>query len=145
MGVRIDDTSSLTIGDWLAVTIGEVGEIPARLVRVTGNELGMVLHLPPSPIRDRLIVKIFTGGHDNTTQNDDAIAVSMQMVASIFRDQPAPAPARPETRTQAPPETPPTWLIAEITAREHDLAAWDMDTLAELWEARAGSREGRTA
>ena len=141
MAIQLDDTENLPNGDWIAVTIAGVGEIPARVVWVVGSKLGLVFHLPPSPTRDRMIVKIFTGGRDNTTHSDDALAITLQMVASIFRDQPAPAPTQPE----AEPEAPPARLTDEISAREHDLAAWDMDTLAELWEAQAGSRESRAA
>jgi cellulose synthase (UDP-forming) len=145
MAIRLDDTSLLTSGDWLAVTIGGVGEIPARLVRVTDDGLGLEFYLLPSPARDRLICKIFTSGNDSATQIDDALTVTLQMVASIFRDQPAPALAPPEAESGAEPEAPPAWLTAEIAARAHDLAAWDADTLAELWQARAGSGEDRAA
>jgi hypothetical protein len=110
-------------------------------MRLTSHDLGVEFYLPPSPARDRLIRKIFTSGNDNATQSDDALAVTLQMIASIFREQPTPALAPSE----AVPEKPPIRLAAEIAARAHDLAAWDADTLAELWQADAGSREGRAA
>jgi cellulose synthase (UDP-forming) len=141
MSVSTDDAAAMAPGDWLAVTIAAVGEIPARVVRAADRELGLVFHLPPSPARDRMIRKIFTGGHDNTTRNDDALALSLQMIGTIFRDQPAPAPARP----WAAPEPPPARLVAEIAARAHDLSAWDADTLAELWEVSSGSGGGDAA
>ncbi len=121
--------------------IAEAGEIPARVVRAADRDLGLVFHLPPSPTRARLIRKIFTGGHDNTTHNDDVLTISMQMIGSIFRDQPVPAPAAPEPA----PEAPPARLMAEIAARARDLSTWDDDTLAETWEAHPGSGDGKAA
>jgi hypothetical protein len=65
-------------------------------------------HLPSSPLRDRIIRKIFTGGHDNTTRNDDALTITLQMIASIFRDQSAPfttgarAPELPRRPVEVP-------------------------------------------
>ena len=145
MAVRLDtglDTgATLAPGDWLAVMIAEAGEIPARVVRAADRDLGLVFHLPPSPTRARLIRKIFTGGHDNTTHNDDVLTISMQMIGSIFRDQPVPAPVAPE----AAPEAPPPRLMAEIAARARDLSTWDDDTLAETWEAHSGSGDGKAA
>ncbi|MEE8456080.1 MAG: glycosyltransferase [Limibaculum sp.] len=145
LAVRLDtglDTgATLAPGDGLAVMIAEAGEIPARVVRAADRDLGLVFHLPPSPTRSRLIRKIFTGGHDNTTHNDDALTISMQMIGSIFRDQPAPAPVAPE----AAPEAPPPRLMAEIAARARDLSTWDDDTLAETWEAHPGSGGGKAA
>ncbi len=111
------------------------------MVRAVGRGLGLVFHLPASATRDRLIRKIFTGGNDNNTQNDDVLTISMQMIGSIFRDQPAPAPARPE----ASPEVPPARLLAEIAARASDLSTWDDDTLAETWEAHPESDDGKAA
>jgi len=141
MSVRSGEAAALIRGDWLAVTVAAVGEIPARVVWAAEHELGLVFHLPPSPTRDRMICKIFAGGHDNTTRNDDALTLSLQMVGTIFRNQPAPAPARPAVA----PEVPPTRLIAAIAARAHDLSAWDADTLAELWNVGSGSGDDRAA
>ena len=137
----LDTGATLAPGDWLAVMIAEAGEIPARVVRAADRDLGLVFHLPPSPTRSRLIRKIFTGGHDNTTHNDDALTISMQMIGSIFRDQPVPAPVAPE----AAPDAPPPRLMAEIAARARDLSTWDDDTLAETWEAHSGSGDGKAA
>ncbi len=69
------------------------------------------------------------------------MTISMQMIGSIFRHHQAPAPAAPE----AAPEAPPARLREEIAARARDLSSWDEDTLAELWEARSGSDDGRAA
>jgi cellulose synthase (UDP-forming) len=128
-------------GDWLAITVAAVGEIPAQAVRAADRELGLIFHLPPSPTRDRMICKIFTGGHDNTTRNDDALTISLQMIGTIFRDQPAPAPARPDVARDVPPAR----LIAEIADRAHDLSAWDADTLAELWKVNAQPGDDKAA
>ncbi|MFQ5566808.1 MAG: glycosyltransferase family 2 protein, partial [Paracoccaceae bacterium] len=141
VAVRLDDGATPAPGDWLAVSIAGAGEIPARIVRTAGSDLGMVFHLPPSPTRDRLIRKIFTGGYDNATRADDALTVTMHMVGSIFREQPGPTRVQPA----AAPETPPAGLLAEIAARARDLTAWNDDALAELWEARSGSSDGRAA
>ncbi|MHA1529499.1 MAG: PilZ domain-containing protein, partial [Alphaproteobacteria bacterium] len=139
--IRLDSETALAPGDWLAISIADAGEIPARIVRRMGNELGMIFHLPLSPTRDRLIRKIFTGGYDNATRADDQLEISMQMIGSIFRHQPAPAPAAPE----AAPETPPARLLAEIDARARDQAAWDDDALAEIRAAHPGSGGDRAA
>ncbi|MHA1108276.1 MAG: PilZ domain-containing protein, partial [Alphaproteobacteria bacterium] len=141
VAVRLDTESALAPGDWLAISIADAGEIPGRIVRRVGNELGMIFHLPLSPTRDRLIRKIFTGGYDNTTRADDQLAISMQMISSIFRHHQAPAPAAPD----AAPETPPARLIAEIAARASDLSNWDGDILAELWQAHSGPGGGKAA
>jgi cellulose synthase (UDP-forming) len=141
VAVRLDSEAALAPGDWLAVSIADAGEIPARVIRRVGSDLGMIFHLPPSPTRDRLIRKIFTGGYDNTTRGDDQMAISAQMIGSIFRDQPVPAPARPE----AAPETPPARLLTGIAARARDLSTWDEDALAELGEAHPGSGGGEAA
>jgi cellulose synthase (UDP-forming) len=145
MAIRLDSAAGLASGDWLAVTVAEVGEIAARVVRASGRDLGLVFHLPPSPARDRMICKIFTSGHDNTTQNDDALTITLEMIASIFRDQPAPLPAAAPTNHASETEAPPARLMAEIVARAHDLSAWDMDTLTELRQAHSHSGEGRAA
>ena len=141
LAVRLDSAAALAPGDWLAIVIAEAGEIPARVVRVAGRDLSLVFHLPPSATRDRLIRKIFTGGYDNTTRNNDQLAISVQMIGSIFRDQPAPA----RTASEAAPATPPAALIAEIAARARDLSIWDDDALAELWEAQPESGDGKAA
>jgi cellulose synthase (UDP-forming) len=141
VALRIDCAAGFAAGDWLAIAIAEAGEIPARVVRAGDRDLGLVFHLPPSATRDRLIRKIFTGGHDNTTRSDDQLAISMQMIGSIFRHHQVPTPAAPE----AAPEAPPARLLAEIAARARDLSTWDDDTLAELREARPGSDDGRAA
>lgn len=141
VAVRLDTGAAAPTGGWLAVSIADIGEIPARLVRNSGTEASLAFHLPPSPVRDRLIRKIFTGGHDNATRSDDALAVTMQMIASIFRDQPVAAPAG----IAATPEAPPARLLSEIAARAFDLSTWDADTIAEIRQAHSGIREGRAA
>jgi cellulose synthase (UDP-forming) len=141
MSASVDGTKPLRLGDWLSVTIGSVGEIPARVVRAANGELGLAFHLPLAPTRDRMIRKIFTGGHDNTTRNDDALAISLQMIGAIFRDQPAPAPIR----THPVPDAPPARLISEIAARADDVLAWDADTLAELWQTNSALGGGKAA
>jgi len=137
----VDSGAALAPGDWLAISIADAGEIPARIVRKMGNELGMIFHLPLSPTRDRLIRKIFTGGYDNTTRADDQLAISMQMIGSIFRHHQGPAPAPPD----AAPEAPPARLIDEIAARTSDLSAWDADAFAEIGEAHPESGGGKAA
>jgi cellulose synthase (UDP-forming) len=141
MRVRTGPARAIAQGDWLAVTIAGVGEIPARVMRSAGQDLGLLFHLPPSPERGRMIVKTFTSGYDNTTQSDDALTISMHMIASIFREQPIPVPAELE----AQPAVPPGRLTAEIAARARDIAAWDHDTLAELWEAHSASGGDKAA
>jgi len=141
MRVRTGTARAIAPGDWIAVTIAGVGEVPAQVMRAARREMGLLFHLPACPVRDRMLVKIFTSGYDNTTQNDDALTITLRMVASIFRDQPAPAIAGPEV----PAEAPPARLMAEIAERAHDIAAWDRDTLAELWEAQSASGGDKAA
>jgi hypothetical protein len=59
-------------GDWLAVTIAAVGEIPARVVRAADRELGLVFHLPPSPAR--LVAEIAARAHDLSAWDADTLA-----------------------------------------------------------------------
>lgn len=110
-------------GVWVAMAMQEAGEVPAQIVRRRDCQMAVRFHLPPSTARDRLIRKIFTVGRDNTTANDDALAITLRMLASIFR---APAtPATPERPT--PQSAPPAKLIAEIAARARDNAMWDTE------------------
>jgi len=120
---------------------GRIGEFPARVVRSDARRVALAFHLPPSAVRDRLIRRIFTSGVDNETHNNDAVAITLGMLASIFRDPPArPAPA-------AGPSAPPPGLLAEIEARAHDLVPWDADTADEARAAAppANAEPGRVA
>ena len=113
-----------TRGDWLGLTLPGVGEFPVRVVRAGGTDLAVAFHLPPSALRDRLIRKIFTGGADNETHNSDALAITLGMLASIFRDPPATKAAE-----ESEPAAPPPWLVASIAERAADLASWDADAI----------------
>jgi cellulose synthase (UDP-forming) len=134
MAARPSSGHSFTRDDWLAVTIAGVGEVPARVVRAGAAGLGLAFHLPASPERDRLIRKIFTGGHDNTTRNDDALGITVGMIESIFRSPPA---APPTVAAAAP--APPAWLLDRIAVRAQAQAEWDADRLAELRAAEGAS------
>ena len=132
LAVSLDGTNLPARGEWLSVTVADVGQIAARVVRAQPGNLGLCFDLPHSRIRDRMIRKIFTGGHDNATRNDEALEITLQMIASIFRDQGR--NASQAAAAPAEPPRPPDWLLAEIAAREASLAAFEADLRAESGE-----------
>lgn len=143
MAVRPLAGPAFARGDWLAVAIAGVGEVPARVVRAGPAGLGLAFDLPASPLRDRLIRKIFAGGHDNTTHNNDALGITLGMLASIFSN-PAAAPEPASGPAVAAAPAPPAWLLDRIAAWAKDQAEWDTDLQAELRAAEA-TRGGKAA
>ncbi|MDH3666900.1 MAG: glycosyltransferase [Paracoccaceae bacterium] len=115
-------------GDWLVVTVADVGRIAARVVHSAGGILRLQFSLPPSRTRDRVIRKVYTGGCDNTVQNDDALEITLKLLTSIFRDTTrGQAPPAPAGSVNAQEPVPPDWLSAEIAQHEADLAALDRE------------------
>ena len=129
LAVALDSADPPPRGEWLSVAVADVGQVAARVVRAQPKNVGLCFDLPPSRLRDRMIRKIFTGGHDNATRNDDALEITLQMIASIFRDQNR--TEAPTATTPAGPPRPPDWLLAEIAQREASLAAFEADLWAE--------------
>ncbi len=115
-------------GDWLVVTIADVGRIASRVVQSAGGILRLQFSLPPSRTRDRMIRKIYTGGCDNTVQNDDALEITLKLLISIFRDTTSgQAPPAQAGTFDAQDPAPADWLATEILRHEADLAALDRE------------------
>jgi len=122
-GIDVAEPHGLARGDWLALGVRGVGLVPSRVIRVREGNVGLRFHLPASPERDALIRKIFTGGYADPVQTEDAVEITLAMLASIFREQgsaAAPPPADAETE-------PPAWLADAIAAQAREFARWDRD------------------
>jgi cellulose synthase (UDP-forming) len=91
---------------WLAVEIAEVGRIAGRIRRVVpgpeGPRVGVQFDLPVSSRRDALIVKLFTGGIDNSTRPQDPWTITWRMILRVFRSD-AVRTAPPREQVAAPP------------------------------------------
>ncbi len=135
-----DGANAPVRGTWLALSLSGIGEFPARVVRAEGCTMAVEFRLPPSEARDRLIRRIFTSGADNETHNDDALTVTLGMIASIFRDPPAAAAPATDGSWAPPPD-----LLAEIAVRRADTEAWIEDASRDGAAGHRPEPAGRVA
>lgn len=114
-------------GQPLKVLISEVGFIPGRIVRHSGQLLGVAFDLVPSIERDLLIRKLFTSGKVTESVTASAWSATMAVLYSIWS---APA-AEPEVtagehavddEVSRPAKLPAESLVLLPRAEQHDWA-----------------------
>jgi cellulose synthase (UDP-forming) len=92
--VKVDPDNLPALGETLSLDIQEVGRVRAEVVRREGCCLGLRFDLPPSPERECLIRKLFTGGLDNATSNENGLLVTFSVLGRVFApDHTEPAPS----------------------------------------------------
>lgn len=93
-------------GDWCLVEIARVGRIPACIRRVLAGGIGVEFLLPEGPQRIALIRRLYTEGIDNSTHNDNALAITGRLLSSVVRGE------RRFVLTRTPLPAPPAWVLA---------------------------------
>lgn len=95
----------VVVGGWLIIDIAGVGRVAGKVRRrvaaAEGLRVGLEFDLPVSRRRDALIVKLFTGGIDNSTDTEAAWKVTWKMLARVFKDDTV-RPSPPRVAAKAP-------------------------------------------
>ena len=93
-------------GDWCLVEIAGVGRIAACIRRAVGAGLGIEFLLPEGPARTALIRRLYTEGIDNSTRNENALAITLRLLSSVLKGE------RRIVLTRVPPPEAPAWVLA---------------------------------
>jgi cellulose synthase (UDP-forming) len=114
-------------GQPLQVFVSEVGFIPGRIVRHSGQLIGIEFHVGPSVERDLLIRKLFTSGLVTETVNASAWSATAAILKSIWSAPTAvqgPVAEREAAGPQAsvPAKLPAASLVVLPHAEQHDWA-----------------------
>jgi len=110
-------------GAWVGVEIAGAGIVPGQVQRVADLDgapaLGIAFHLPPGPLRDAVIQKLFTTGHALQPPRLADGSATLTMLSRVFaRDQvPSHPPEAPETGD------PPGWLTGLTGRLTYEAAA----------------------
>lgn len=109
-------------GEVVQLFIPEVGYIPGRTARHSGQLVGIHFELGPSLERDLLIRKLFTSGLVATTVSTSAWSTTVALLESIWSTptaaQGADAHEEPANTPQAPPQLPADTLVMPPHAQQ---------------------------
>ena len=83
-----------------------VGRIAACIRRAVVTGLGIEFLLPEGPARTALIRRLYTEGIDNSTRNENALAITLLLLSSVLKGE------RRIVLTRAPLPEAPDWILA---------------------------------
>jgi cellulose synthase (UDP-forming) len=112
-------------GEAVQMFIPEVGYIPGRIARHSGQLVGIHFELGPSLERDLLIRKLFTSGLVATTVSTSAWSTTAALLESIWLTPTAvqSADGHEEVTPQSPPQLPAETLVVPPHAQQSHWAA----------------------